>query len=386
MTKLLVLFGCYDLEKKEAAPEPGTPAASQYHRPSWATHSGYAPSPPSDILREGQAYTGPIVDGLLTCSMTTTYRGYRQGVIASLMNHDTRSPDSDGLIWQDSQYVVTSGPSNSSRGTFGAAKISAEDGDPLKLTLQDRGFFRSHQYDVLTASYGGELPVTLVGTSSEATCSLVPRSVVETYTKRAVAACKPGMDDLAARVPDLQAMDFGRQVELDPRPNIQDVAGLVGWDDPTVRGLVDQVEASDERFQTALGEAMVAHRPQMGTNAELGGLFVEPAVMECARFGYRKHGGWTDCGLEITWHQKSGPDEGHMGLFDGAGGPSYSSFSWVEVDAEDDAEPIYTAKPTDRDVRVIVPIEDPNPPYQLRVTDGQEIAWVAVSCTGPRCS
>ena len=381
MTRLILLFGCYDLEKKPVAPPPGTPEASLFHRPAWATHSGYAPAPPKEILSLGEAHTGPLDGDLITCAMTTTYRGDRQGLIASLFNRDTRSPDSDGLIWQGSQYVQSSGPSNSSRGTFGATRVSLGSGEELKLTLQDRGFIRSHQYDRLVSAYPGEAPFTLSGEHSEASCSVVPREVVQRFTERAVQSTRPGFEAMAERTPQLYERDLGEGLAVDPRPNVQDVAGLVGWDAVVVRELVAQIDREEDRFERELGEAMVAHRPQMGTSAEVDGLFLEPLPMSCPRFGYRKHGRWTDCGLEVRWMGAGA----YPTLYDGRGRAQAGFYNWVEVGAEPGSDLQFGEIPTDREIVVVIPLEDPEPPYQIRVQGSEEIEWVAVSCTGPRC-
>lgn len=385
MTKLLVLFGCSLRPSTTPAPPDGTVEASRHHRPAWAASSSYAPSPPAEVLALGEAWVGPVENGLVTCAMETTYRGDRQGFLASLMNHDTRSPDTDGLLWPGGGgYVLTSAASNSSRGRFGASKVNLDEGDPLRLTLNDRGLFRSHQYDELTGTYAGQLPLTLRGETSSAECTLVPSAVVDQHVDTAMRSCEPGFEAMADRTPDLQAEDMGRGLAVNPRPSVEAMAGLVGWDDVRVRERVERIRREDERFQTELGLAMVAHRPQMVARADTGTLSVEPLPMDCPRFGYRKHGVWSDCGVEILWTRQAESTDS-LELYDGEGHLVSTPYLWVAADAPKGEERQWAEPPAGRQVRMVMTVDDPSPPYQMRLLSEQGIEWITVGCTGAGC-
>lgn len=297
-----MLLACVSSTLQPPPVEDGSAAASMAARPGWSESDGYAPGLALSQV-EGfstEAHSGPLEGALLRCAVQTSHRGDRARWLAARRGIDTSLPDIDGRIYTDELGVRTRGRDNSAEATLAAPSMRLEPGDDLQIVLSDRGLIRQFTFDTLHGTYDGVLPMRLTGAKSEATCGRVPAAEVEAALGVALVEADAGLARLAARTVALEAADFGRALEPDPRAGLYPAAGLVGWSHPEVRARVSQVEQSEAAFKAQIAAAVrseVAGLPQAVTvdGAELS---VRRAVCPWP-LGYWRYQMEAECVVEL---------------------------------------------------------------------------------------
>lgn len=155
---------------------------------------------------------------------------------------------------QPTMYLV--GEDNRDATVVTAPIPALKAGDPIKLVLEDRDLFgRNDHLDSASGSYAGVFPLLLVGDARElhATCRGMRRDEVQ----RRVALRRTDADRALttfdqARAVDLSAPDFGYPWphHEDAEAALEQVPALVGWSDPSVRPLMDRLEAVKTAWDT----------------------------------------------------------------------------------------------------------------------------------------
>jgi hypothetical protein len=309
------LIACFG-KKTPPPPAPGTPEASLEARPIWASAPGYAPAPPDELLAHREEMLGPVDQRMLSCSVETTYRGDRQRLLASMRNHDTTLPDMAIRTYVRGVYVDDQGPTDSARASFGAPAVTLDEGDELQVVLSDQGFLRQVVFDRLDQTYAGVLPDGFSGTHSQASCWLVPQDEVEAALLAASRSADAGLALLASREVDVYEEDFGRGVKPDPRPEVEHMASLVGWERAEVAWRVDRIAAEERAFTEGIEAALAAELPKMPRSYSGQGLEVRSRGMQCPTFGYWRHGVQERCVIELEVERAVGGEDFRPQLLD----------------------------------------------------------------------
>lgn len=355
------------------APDPSTPAGSAHLKPAWAEHIGYAPAPPKSILSRGQPFGGELDGALLVCEATTSHRGDRQRLLADWRGHDTTRPDMDVWLTVGEHGVLSHGPADNATAWFGAPAVSLRDGEGVGVSLQDRGVFRKVTFDVMHASYSGELPMALLSDESSGQCLRVPDDEVQAALKLELDAVDELQPLYDAREVDLDAQDFGASSEHDPRVALTSAAAYVGWGEPQVHTRVKTVDLSEQVFQESIGHAMVEAHRTMPDQVEVGDARYVAHPVECPRwFGYRSYGLWSKCGIEVQ--VRVGATTPTIEVVDAVGAVT-SAGLLVPIDEDDDR---YRALEVGEVAVLVIPLEDPKPPYALRIWGQEGPVWLAV--------
>ena len=370
---MLATLSCLSGSPKAVAPDAHTPAGSAWHKPEWASHTGYAPPPPMWLAEHAEGFSGELENALLICEATTTHRGDRQRLLADLRGHDTTRPDMDVWMTVGEHGVLTSGPTDSAWVRFGAPAVTLREGEGIGVALQDRGVFRKVTFDVMHASYSGELPLPLLSDESEGECLRVPDPWVQKVRDERLDEAAAQMHLYAAREVDLMQEDMGATSPHDPRDELQAAASVVGWGDEEIRLKVQKIARLDAAFRDQVGDAIVEVHPELPDQVEVDGTRYVAHPMECPRwFGYRSHGLWADCGIEV--HVGMGERAHTIEIVDSTGAQAPAGVIIPLNDEEDRYRPL---EPGEVGV-LVVPIDEPEPPYALRVWGSEGPVWLAV--------
>ncbi len=370
---MLATISCLSGAPVTAVPEPHTPAGSAWLKPAWADHEGYAPPPPGRLLHLGEPFSGELDGALLVCEATTTHRGDRQRILADLRGHDTTRPDMDVWMTIGDQGVLSHGPDDSTSVHFGAPAVSLRDTEGIGVSLQDRGVFRKVTFDTMHAGYAGELPLALLSESSEGQCLAVPDELVEAELLSQLDRADELQPLFEQREVDLSASDFGSATTDDPRPPLRSAASVVGWGEPRVRERVERVDSAQELFRQSIGGAMTEAHGTWPDQVQVDDSRFVAHPMECPRWlGYRRYGLWSKCGIEVQVGVGTGSPR--IEVVDGSGTVS-SAGVLLPIDEDDDR---YRTLEAGEVGVMVIPIEEPAPPYALRIWGDEGPVWLAV--------
>lgn len=245
-----------------AAPaQPSAPAASAQSRPDWVAGTAYAPQADTSIRLSAQPATGEV-KGLVTCGVEADHQDPK-GLFGKF-----RDPDLTVELTLGVAEIKAHGPEDSRTMRVSAPLVHLVGGEAVKVTVYDRDVFKTQHIETLTATYDGAFPFSLTGTTSNATCELVPWEVVEALAAPLIAEAHGGLEAWRSTLkPDLQAYDLagpsGRPLEA-----MVESAALVGWADERVLHLLaqhDTLIAAYEADLTGQLQAAQADRAQYGT-------------------------------------------------------------------------------------------------------------------------
>jgi hypothetical protein len=245
-----------------AAPtQPSAPAASDKARPDWVAGTAYAPQAPTSIRLSAQPATGEV-KGLVTCGVEADHQDPK-GLFGKF-----RDPDLTVELLLGVAEIKAHGPEDSRTMRVSAPLIHLAGGEVVKVTVYDRDVFKTQHIETLTGTYDGAFPFSLTGTTSNATCELVPWAVVESMAAPLIAEAHAGLEIWETSLaPDLQAYDLGAPSGR-PLEAMIESAALVGWADERVQHVLAEHDILISAYEADLSaqlKAAQADRAQYGT-------------------------------------------------------------------------------------------------------------------------
>ncbi|UQA56447.1 hypothetical protein [Polyangium aurulentum] len=261
-------------------PEPvperlGTPASSQAKRPAWSRYrEDYAPQPESrdKLFNESSGpLQGEQVGLVCRLGISTENHGH-----SNLGAFDGMADLSAAVSLTQGKEVVkldALGPEDTKEMWFTVPLVKPEKGAKLRVASRDRDFLSSEPIESLQATFDGSYPLTAKGRVSQLECRPLGRAVVERHLEIARIAADEAHAVMAAPRPDplVPSFDVQRpkdQIEGAVRWKLDDMAGLVGWDDPRVVRRVERLVEQQLRMVSELGGATEAMRQKLPPSAD----------------------------------------------------------------------------------------------------------------------
>ncbi|MDC3958905.1 hypothetical protein [Polyangium jinanense] len=294
--------------EKPPAPPPlepiperlGTPASSRAKKPIWSMASeSYAPQP-TDRHALFVASSGPL-------------QGEQVGLICRLGINTKNHGDFDGeadlsvdvSITQGKEVVRcrAGGPEDTMEMWFSVPLVTLEKGAKVRVTSIDRDLVFDDGIERVAATFNGSYPLTAKGRVSQLECRPLGRELVERHLEQPRNVADKALATMEAVRPDLSERYFGLGMGGDSgawsaRSAIENLAGLVGWDDPRVERRVERLAAQEKRIKDELGAAVEAMRGKLEAPADGptpmadGGIAVRVTSYACGpdvAKKYRKH-------------------------------------------------------------------------------------------------
>ncbi len=270
--------------------EQGLPSASAKARPPWYPGTAYAPQAEESVRLSAVPATGEV-EGLVTCGIEADYQDPR-GLFGQFS-----APDLTTELTLGDASVKAHGPDDSRAMRVSAALVRLAPGDPIQVTIFDRDVFKTDQVEVLNGSYEGSFPFELKGSTSSASCEIVPREKVEALVGPLIDEAHAGIQLWQVSLkPDLQLRQLAGP-EGRPRDALVESAALVGWQDERIQHLLNEHDKLVSAYKEALtGELAAAAQDSI----QFEGLTLSEGQLLCGRDGqaYSTIGG--ACAVVLT--------------------------------------------------------------------------------------
>jgi len=271
------------IEELKAPPPPpdpvperlGTPASSRAKRPAWSRYrEDYAPQPAGrdKLFNESSGpLQGEQVGLVCRLGISTTNHGR-----SNLGAFDGMADLSAAVSITQGKEVVkldALGPEDTKEMWFTVPLVTPEKGAKLRVTSRDRDFFSNDPIESVQATFDGSYPLTAKGRISQLECRPLGRAVVERHLESARIAADEAHAVMEAARPDLSAPSFDMKRSQDQneeglRSKLDEMAGLVGWDDPRVVRRVERLAAQQKRMVSDLGAATEAMGQKLPPSAD----------------------------------------------------------------------------------------------------------------------
>lgn len=257
-----------DAPTEPQAPEtPPLPTESQAAAPPWWPGPGFAPPATGRVLQANRARPDALDGHLLACSIDVTYKGREVG-LGSWAEPDLTlrlgagpNPERDFVHW-----VV---PDNTSQVDMGIALTRLRPGDAVSLQVLERDGTHSQEISALSVPWDGQWPLLLQDKVVDARCApLLPSTIAGAAADLLDRA--QGALDRAKPVAALGFEDLGRSEWAEhPEETLLDAAALVGWSDPRMTPLLEQLAGLSQDFDASVAQATTSAVPDPITASTL---------------------------------------------------------------------------------------------------------------------
>lgn len=308
----------------EAVPDKlGSPPSSLAKRPSFASSSSFAPQPRSSsaLYEEAKDPSTANVAGFVC--------------LVSVKPYQDNAPD--GFPDLSVDVTVSRGKetwSLSARGgedrvvmTFAVPLVELRAGDRIAVSIVDRDIVFNDFVEKLQTTFKGEFPLTAKGKKSEIECRPLARSLLEKHLKTPIQRADIAIGTYDAVKPSLTGSlgtgVIGDYLMSPAQSALEEMAGLVGWDDPRVGRRMERIDAIRQRIQVETSRQAQALRDKLPAPAQNawpvadGALEVRPSALSCNPANAKQYKALIatseveafakkPCVLELEIHNRSG--------------------------------------------------------------------------------
>lgn len=279
---------------REAPPPPepvpdklGSPSSSLAKRPAFASTSSFAPQPPnsSALYDEAKAPLKANAVGFVCLVSVKPYQDNQQDGFPDLSVNVTiaRGKEKWSLSARGHEDQVSM--------TFAVPLMELEAGDRVGVSILDRDVLFDDAVETLQTTFKGEFPFSAKGKRSELECRPLERSILEKHlgTPKERADIAIGAYDAVkpSLLGSLGTGVIGEHLVPTAQAALDDMAGLVGWDDPRVLRRLERIDAIRKRILSETSQQVRALREKLPLPSQNavevadGALEVRPSSLSC---------------------------------------------------------------------------------------------------------